>query len=160
MPITSTLLDLTRCAMCGYEYDASLLTCHAGCPLAPHCTVICCPRCGYSTVDPARSDYTQRFIRLFRRKSVAPGVPGALAETPTGTGTGSAIRLLDLKPGQSGHVVDVGGDTDILLQLSQYGLLPGTPVRLARKYPVPIVQVGQTDLALDRSVAARIFVDL
>jgi Fe2+ transport system protein FeoA len=64
------------------------------------------------------------------------------------------------KPLQNGHFVDVGGDTDILLQLSQYGLLPGTPVRLARKYPVPIVQVGQTDFALDRSVAARIFVDL
>jgi Fe2+ transport system protein FeoA len=44
--------------------------------------------------------------------------------------------------------------------LSQYGLLSGTPIRLARKYPVVIVQVGQTDLAIDRLVAARIFVDM
>ena len=57
-------------------------------------------------------------------------------------------------------MADVTGDADTLLQLSQYGLLPGTPIRLARKYPVPIVQLGQTDLALDRAVAARIYVDV
>jgi Fe2+ transport system protein FeoA len=65
-----------------------------------------------------------------------------------------------------GHVADLGGegdgggDGDLWLQLSQYGLLPGTPICLTRKYPVPIVRVGQTDLALDRAIAARIYVDI
>lgn len=140
--------------MCGYEYDASMLTCHAACPLGAHCMVVCCPRCGYSTVDPARSNFTQRVIEIFKRRATSSGAAVINEEI------GGAKRLLDLKPGQGGHVADVAGDEDMLLQLSQYGLLPGTPISLARKYPVPIVRVGQTDLALDRSVASQIYVDL
>jgi Fe2+ transport system protein FeoA len=144
--------------MCGYEYDPSQLMCHAACPLGAHCAVICCPRCGYSTVDPARSNLTHRLVNLFKRRPAATdATEGAVGADAIVVGT---TRLLDLKPGQVGHVADVGGDTDTLLQLSQYGLLSGTPIRLARKYPVVIVQVGQTDLAIDRLVAARIFVDM
>ncbi|MEO8286007.1 MAG: ferrous iron transport protein A [Chloroflexota bacterium] len=149
-PASSAAPGITRCAICGYEYDAALLTCHAACPLGAHCAVICCPRCGYSTVDPARSSFTKRLVGLIQHRAAETGK----------TEAGGATRLLDLKPGQCGHVADVDGDSDTLLQLSQYGLLPGTPIRLASKYPVPIVQVGQTDLAIDRSVAAHIFVDL
>jgi DtxR family Mn-dependent transcriptional regulator len=88
---------------------------------------------------------------MFDRKS--PAVAPARQE--------GTVRLLDLKPGQSGHVCDVGGEgSNKLAQLSQYGLLPGTPIRLTQKHPVPIVQVGQTDLALDMAVAAEIYVDV
>lgn len=154
MPTPVSTTALTLCAMCGYEYDTSLLTCHAACPLGANCSVVCCPRCGYSTIDPARSSFTQRLVAIFKKS--APSTEPRFANEETR----SATRLLDLKPGQSGHVADVGGETNTLLQLSQYGLLPGTPIMLARKYPVPIVRVGQTDLALDRSVATHIFVDL
>jgi Fe2+ transport system protein FeoA len=137
--------------MCGYEFDPSQLTCHGACPLGAHCMVICCPRCGYSTVDPARSTFTRRLIGILTR--------GRTAAAAGGEGEG-AVPLLALRPGQGGHVADVGAESETMHHLSQYGLLPGTPISLARKHPVPIVRVGQTDLALDRSVAARIFVDV
>jgi len=139
-----------RCSMCGYDFDPSELACHASCPLGAGCMVICCPRCGYSTVDPERSRLTRRLLRMFDRKSPATA-PASLEGT---------VRLLHLKPGQDGHVCDVGGEGGRLARLSQYGLLPGTPIRLTQKRPVPIVQVGQTELALDISVAAEIYVDV
>jgi Fe2+ transport system protein FeoA len=88
---------------------------------------------------------------------------GRLSLEPAGEAEARTIRLLDLRPGECAHVADVdgpGAEGDILLHLSRYGLLPGTPVRLARKRPVPIVQVGQTDLAIDHAIAARIYVDV
>jgi Fe2+ transport system protein FeoA len=138
-----------RCAMCGFEFEQADLTCHSACPLASACSVVCCPRCGYSTVDPRRTGLSRRVMHLFNRRA---GAPAALPE--------GAVRLLDLPPGASGHVADVEGDPARLLQLSQYGLLPGTPITLARTRPVPIVRIGQTDLALDRAVAAGVYVDV
>jgi hypothetical protein len=44
-----------KCQLCGYEFDHTQLTCHTGCPLAHHCAVICCPNCGYQTVDDNQS---------------------------------------------------------------------------------------------------------
>jgi uncharacterized Zn finger protein (UPF0148 family) len=44
-----------KCDLCGYEYDKSDLLCHAGCPLAERCAVICCPNCGYQVVDESKS---------------------------------------------------------------------------------------------------------
>jgi Fe2+ transport system protein FeoA len=139
-----------HCGMCGYDFDPSELACHASCPLGAACMVVCCPRCGYSTVDPQRSSLSRRLLHLFDRNS-----PAAATGGPEGT-----VRLLDLKPGQGGHVCDVGGGGSRLAHLSQYGLLPGTPIRLTQKRPVPIVQVGQTDLALDMAIAAEIYVDV
>jgi Fe2+ transport system protein FeoA len=138
-----------RCAMCGFEFEQTDLTCHAACPLGAACSVVCCPRCGYSTVDPRRTGLASRVMGLFNRRAESA------APQPEGT-----VRLLDLPAGACGHVADVEGDQARLLQLSQYGLLPGTPITLARKRPVPIVRIGHTDLALDRSVAAHVYVDL
>ncbi len=148
-----------RCGLCSYEFDPAQLTCHGACPLGAHCLVVCCPRCGYSTVNPARSPLAQRLVGALRLGTRAARAGARGAGVVVGDG-GAAIRLLDLQPGQAGHVADVAEAEDTLIQLSQYGLLPGTPIRLARKYPVPIIQVGQTDLALDRTLAARIYVDL
>jgi Fe2+ transport system protein FeoA len=135
--------------MCGYEFDAQQLACHSNCPLGDGCLVICCPRCGYGMVNPARSTLSQWARRLLARRarpappSDAPGVP-----------------LLSLEPGQGGQVVAMDGDSpERLHHLSQYGLTPGTPIRLRQKRPVPIVQVGETDLALDAPIAATIYVE-
>lgn len=137
-----------RCTMCGYEFETTDLECHTGCPLAAACSVICCPRCGYSTVDPSRSGVSNWFQRLLGRKQCG-------VDAPSG-----CIPLLSLQVGQEAQISSMEGDKGRLHILNQYGLLPGTPVRLTQRRPVPIVQVGQTDLALDSSVAASIFVEV
>ncbi len=137
-----------RCAMCGYEFDATGLACHASCPLSPNCAVVCCPRCGYSTVNPQRSTFLGWVQRILGRQ-----------ETPAEAREDGAIPLLQLRPGQEAEVVSVGeSHPEQTLHLSHFGLLPGMTLRLRQTKPVPIVRIAETDLALDAAVAAEIFV--
>ena len=139
---------MTRCAMCGYEFDAAELVCHSACPLAGHCLVICCPRCGYGAVDPGRARLTRLVARLVgKRPAVAPARPEAGAP------------LVSLAPGQEGILTAVApAHAERARQLSQYGLAPGAAIRLVQKRPVPIVHIGETDLAIEARVAAEIYV--
>lgn len=137
-----------RCAMCGYEFDATALGCHTSCPLSKGCAVVCCPRCGYSTVNPARSRLGEWASRLFGSRPAEAAVTGC-------------IPLLRLRPEQEARVVSLGDDdSQEALHLSLFGLFPGAPIRLRQSRPVPIVSLGETELALDRSVAANIQVEL
>lgn len=63
---------MQRCALCGFEYDASQLVCHSSCPLAEKCAVICCPNCGYQVVDETQS-VTIKFVeKLWERWGKRP----------------------------------------------------------------------------------------
>lgn len=55
------------CSLCGYEFDRDVLSCHAGCPLAEGCHIICCPNCGYQMVDETRSGTLKLFQGLKER---------------------------------------------------------------------------------------------
>jgi hypothetical protein len=44
-----------KCALCGHEFTQEEALCNSACPLADGCPVVCCPRCGYQTVDESRS---------------------------------------------------------------------------------------------------------
>src|SRR6476661_4306276 len=111
---------MTRCAMCGYEFDAADLVCHSACPLARHCLVICCPRCGYGTVDPGRARLTRLVARLVGPRPAAP------APAPEG-----GAPLLSLAPGQEGILTAVApAHAERARQLSQDGLAPGAAIRL------------------------------
>ena len=44
-----------QCQLCGGTFDPAHLACHTSCPLHQHCAVVCCPHCGYSSVDDSRS---------------------------------------------------------------------------------------------------------
>ncbi len=138
-----------RCAMCGYQFDPTALGCHTSCPLSSGCAVVCCPRCGYSTVNPARSRLGEWTARLFGSRREAS------------TAASGCIPLLQLRPGQEARVVSLGDDdSSEALHLSLFGLFPGAPIRLRQTRPVPIVSLGETELALDRVVAAAIQVEL
>jgi hypothetical protein len=67
---------MVTCALCGCEYDPTALSCQGRCPLAgPNgCGLICCPRCGYQTVDERRSAVARLLARL-RPGSPEPRAP-------------------------------------------------------------------------------------
>jgi predicted Zn-ribbon and HTH transcriptional regulator len=52
-----------KCALCGYEFTLDDVRCSSACPLASGCPVVCCPRCGYQTLDESRS----ALVRLARK---------------------------------------------------------------------------------------------
>lgn len=43
------------CPLCAYAFDPEANAACPSCPLQPGCMLVCCPRCGHSTVDPAGS---------------------------------------------------------------------------------------------------------
>lgn len=53
-----------RCALCGYEFDSTALACHSSCPLSAGCNIVCCPNCGYQTVDERRSGTVNLLLKL------------------------------------------------------------------------------------------------
>ena len=66
---------MKTCSLCGYEFDTENMVCHAGCPLASHCAVVCCPNCGYQMVDESQSKsvvLARKLQALWQQKRNAP----------------------------------------------------------------------------------------
>jgi DtxR family Mn-dependent transcriptional regulator len=67
--------------------------------------------------------------------------------------------LVELHPGETGRIVFMTPRSHLLLdRLTSLGIAPGCEVRLHQKRPAVIVQVGETDIAIDANVAQEIFV--
>jgi len=47
--------DIIICPMCGYLYDAVEHAACQTCPLNKDCQMVCCPVCGYKTINTAAS---------------------------------------------------------------------------------------------------------
>jgi hypothetical protein len=60
-------VEMVTCMMCGYRFDPSQQTACKGCPVQSGCQLICCPACGFGTVDPSRSNLARLAGFLFSR---------------------------------------------------------------------------------------------
>ena len=138
-----------RCPLCGHEIEMAVLPCHTGCPLGPRCGLICCPRCGYQVVDESRSVIG----RLLRGRPRGTHETTRSQERPeievplTHVRTGAQVEIRSLRgmaPGRSAR-------------LSAFGVVPGTHVTLVQRRPVPVIRVGETDLALSEEILAEIW---
>ena len=56
---------MIRCVLCGFEF-VPLASCPSGCPLQGACHFVCCPRCGYQTVDASQAFSVRWARRLWR----------------------------------------------------------------------------------------------
>jgi hypothetical protein len=61
---------MVTCALCGRDFDETVLNCHGLCPLAgaKGCGLVCCPYCGYQMVDERRSTAAGLVLRLWPAK--------------------------------------------------------------------------------------------
>jgi Fe2+ transport system protein FeoA len=141
-----------RCRLCGHAFDAAALACHGSCPLGARCTLICCPNCGYQVVDESRSGVA----RLLRRVLRATDDQAADPPEPRDRST------VPLSHVREGAAVEVHRFEDMstarLSRLTGFGLAPGTVVTLRQRRPVPVVAIGETELALSEDIARRIHV--
>lgn len=75
----------------------------------------------------------------------------------------SRIRLVDMKNGQIGFVVQISGGTGVLSKLEALGIRVGTKVvkksALIARGPV-IVGVAGTEIAMGYGMAAKIYVEV
>ena len=147
-----------RCQLCGYEFDETQLTCHASCAFNKYCTIICCPNCGYQVVDDSRSRLANGARWMLRRLAtprqkhvVQPIAPSDPAQCP----------LSKMTPGTSGRVVSIVSDKPGRLErLQVFGLIEGARISLMQRHPEYIVEVGFTELTIERDVADQIMVEI
>jgi len=142
-----------RCGLCGHRFDASDLACHTACPLGSHCTLICCPNCGYQVVDATRT----RIGGWLSRRSgsyrvMAEASPEPVAPTPRET-----IPLSHVLPGRVVEVValrDMAGPR--ISRLGAFGIVPGSRIEVVQRRPAPVVRMGETEIALALDILEHI----
>lgn len=72
----------------------------------------------------------------------------------------TARSLEGLKPGQKGKISSVRPqESSDLHRLLSLGMVPGTVIELIQRFPTFVVQVNESQLAFDESIARVIFVD-
>lgn len=137
------------CQLCSYEFDESQVAGCSSCALNKHCAIICCPNCGYQSVDESQSKLTQALLRIFNRKQ-KNAVP-----SPT-----QCRRLSDLQPGQSATVYGIdSASASRQERLNVFGILPGSSITVEQRYPALVVSVGFTQLALEPDLANEILIE-
>ncbi|HLB61905.1 MAG TPA: FeoA family protein [Actinomycetota bacterium] len=139
-----------RCRLCGHRFDETKLACHSQCPLGKRCSLICCPNCGYQVVDESRTLLGRTLRRLLpgrprgpRKVPEVPGVP--LTHVPVAT----EVRVVGLD----------GMPAPRLSRLTAFGLAPGCRLRVLQRKPVPVVRVGETEIALSEEILGQIRVE-
>jgi len=138
--------EYLSCPMCGFEFEKTDTLCTHGCPLGSLCSLSRCPSCDYEF--PKTPKTLSWLARVFRKTE---GRPLDLPE--------HVRTLRELKAGESGRVMCLGASSDRDNALSVFGLTPGSEITLLQQQPACVVQIGETQLALDPEIAESILVD-
>jgi hypothetical protein len=56
--------------MCGHVFEPAEHTVCAGCPLEKGCQLVCCPACGFETVDPQQSVLARLVMNFLEHKQI------------------------------------------------------------------------------------------
>lgn len=110
-----------------------------------NCRLVCCPACGYETVDIQNSGLARLVQRWLTRQSPA-AVSLTLADAPVG----HLVRVVGFRPGLSAHRQ---------ARLQAYGLVAGYWVRVLQHSPVLVVEIEHTELALEGELADQVWVE-
>ena len=71
-----------------------------------------------------------------------------------------STKITELKVGESCKVVGLDTSNEKKLQkLLSMGILPGSVIEILRKFPSYILQIGQTQYAVDTGIVDAIFVE-
>lgn len=68
------------------------------------------------------------------------------------------FKLSELNPGDEGEVKYLLAEEPILQKIITLGMLPGKRFKMIRVFPAFVVQIGNTNFAIDKKVADTIFV--
>jgi Fe2+ transport system protein FeoA len=145
-------MNMTTCPLCGYEFDKAGLVCHTSCPLSSRCSIVCCPNCGYQMPDEDRSGTVELLRRAWRWLTAA----GDEQIQPDADGS---RPLTTLRVGDRGEVDGIrSAAADRLTYLGVLGVVPGCQIILRQRNPAYVVQVDETEVALDAQIAREILV--
>lgn len=66
------------------------------------------------------------------------------------------IQLAELRPGEKAVVTALPPGGKHLARLLAFGILPGTAIEVLQTFPVYVLAIGHTRLAVDKEIAAII----
>lgn len=135
----------SACPLCGHELDTT--GCDS-CPLGSNCPMVCCPACGYTTIDTEKTSVGKLALSL--ASSVAPQKNQleltTLAEAPKG----ASVRVVAVENASGSRPQ----------QMQAYGLAPGRVVRVLQQEPVTVVRADHTELALEDDLARKVLIEI
>jgi Fe2+ transport system protein FeoA/rubredoxin len=141
------LMKEFSCTVCGHIFDPLEQTACQSCPIYQGCAMVCCPACGFTTLDHNQSSIVRWIHRFSKRGN------GIRLEEPTTT-------LNEMPPGTLARVstfLNMGKSQVEIFQA--YGLAPGRWIRVLQQKPVTLVDLGNIELALEGDLAEKIVVD-
>ncbi|HEU5316230.1 MAG TPA: FeoA family protein [Chloroflexota bacterium] len=145
---------MAACPLCGGGLVSSG-TCRGGCPLAGTCQLQCCPECGYQTVDESRSMVARLVRRLFGGTALDTASESGMPVEACAPQRGAT--LADLRPGEEAEVGDYGEMPEARqVRLAALGMAPGDRVRVVQRRPVPVIRVGETEIALGEEILSQV----
>lgn len=122
------------------------------------CGKMKCPNCGYEMYR------TPEFKLLKALKAFFTGDSGRKTQDQDDTvDMGSTLKhnvpLTFLKTNQTARISEIKTDDRLKLRkLTALGIMPGFDIMVLQKYPAVVVQVGFTQVALDKDIASEIIV--
>jgi hypothetical protein len=150
------------CPMCGFTYVPEAHASCNGCPIQKGCHMVCCPACGYQTIDHASSSVVRMaeagrsgWKRLRRRF-----LKSQTLNVPQNTQGSTDCLLTAVLPGRE---VCVAGFTSGIsderkARLQAYGLVSGQVVRVLQHNPVTVVVIEHLELAMETDLARSVLV--
>jgi Fe2+ transport system protein FeoA len=113
--------------------------------------MVCCPACGYTTIDTDKTTVGKLALNLVSPQtpkidpSIRPGL-STLAEAPEG----ASVRVV--------AVENTHGSRP--MQMQAYGLAPGRTVQVLQQDPLTVVRADHTELALEGDLASKVLVEV
>jgi Fe2+ transport system protein FeoA len=141
------------CPLFGSAVEPDAKTACAACPLHTGCTLVCCPTCGYTVINPERTRLAGALIRLSR--VLRQHIPTAASLSNGQCSLADAPVGIDLR-----IIARDGLAQEYSAWLQAYGVQPGHSVRVLQQRPVTVVRAGQDELALEPAIAQMVRVQV
>jgi len=132
-----------HCPMCGFEFDRSTAACDHGCPVSSMCNLVRCPGCDYEFSE------TRNPVSWFRR----------IFQNKTNGSDCRVVPMTGIEPGRAARVKVMSHHKTRRNSLAAFGLVPGSEVTVIQHRPACVIRIGETELALETSIASDIFVE-
>jgi Fe2+ transport system protein FeoA len=149
------------CPLCGHQYNPADHAACRTCPLNKSCSLVCCPACGHTTIDPARSRLAQWLTMLLPKQHQATAEqPGRAARSAAAGDARLWQNLSEVAVGSTARVLGFADRAAAYRErLQAYGIAPGRSIRVVQQLPVTVIQVDHTELAFEIELARGILIE-
>ncbi len=155
-----------KCGFCGHELtEEGIEKACKGCSAFGGCRLVKCPNCGYE--QPQQPKWLKALVQLMAKKQAKfffspqqESIPSTNQEKKISSELAQMTPLSELRTGASARVVQIVHDPEgHWRKLNALGIVPGATVCLIQRFPTYVVQVGLSQLALDRQLTSQVLVE-